>query len=498
MIKKTTNYNLVKPDYNESADIEVINSNMNIIDEALNSLSNRISNTVSDYWNNSTIYEVGQYCIYDNKLWKCLVQHSGQTPTEGTYWTQTSIDKEFTELKEDLTHHKEMFETIAEPSTYVNLLDNIKITEGYYINLNGNIEPAGGNFVTDYIPFTNEQTIHFFGGKNNQLIRWGLYDNSKKWVRGYFFNLDENGEANFNWTDVTHSYLRFSFEQPTPKINYSTEKEIKSYGIKKSAIPQNVMTYDYVVAKDESGDFTTVTEACNVAKNGESIYIKSGVYDNEVIVGTWSKKLYLIGESAKDTIIKNSKGDYNKPPIQIGSGYLKNLTFYSEYTGTQERGTGATMSYAVHSESDNLANGNLTIEDCILISDYAPSFGMGMRGGCNVTLKNCYLKGTYSGALLFHDADNVSFVGEQNISVIDCVLYENNTAPCIIMQSQERQGTIVNLEMIRNRLKTQGNVTYQTRNYYDGTGGENDFLGLINFRLKETSWGNSDTIFDAD
>ena len=101
MATSTTNYNLVKPDYNESADIEVINSNMNIIDEALNSLSNRISNTVSDYWNNSTIYEVGQYCIYCNKLWKCLVQHSGQTPTEGTYWTQTSIDKEFTELKEE-------------------------------------------------------------------------------------------------------------------------------------------------------------------------------------------------------------------------------------------------------------------------------------------------------------------------------------------------------------------------------------------------------------
>ena len=101
MATSTTNYNLVKPDYNESADIEVINSNMDIIDEALNSLSNRISNTVSDYWNNSTIYEVGQYCIYDNKLWKCLVQHSGQTPTEGTYWTQTSIDKEFTELKEE-------------------------------------------------------------------------------------------------------------------------------------------------------------------------------------------------------------------------------------------------------------------------------------------------------------------------------------------------------------------------------------------------------------
>ena len=424
---------------------------------------------------------------------------AGNYVWNGTSWYFGGTgDEGYNLLKEDLVKHEEYFNTIAEPSTYVNLLDNINITDGYYINLSGEILPAGGNSVTDYIPFTNEQTIHFFGGKNNQLIRWGLYDNNKKWVRGYFFYLDENGEANFNWTDVTHSYLKFSFDQPTPKINYGTEKEIKSYVIKKSAIPKNVMAYDYVVAKDGSGNFTSVTEACNVAKAGESIYIKSGVYDNEVIVGTWSKKLYLVGESAKDTIIKNSLGDYNKPPIQIGSGYLKNITFYSEYTGTQERGTGATMSYAVHSESDNLANDNLTIEDCILISDYAPSFGMGMRGGCNVTLKNCYLKGTYSGALLFHDADNVSYVGEQNISVIDCVLYNTTNQTCIIMQSQERNGTIVNLEMIRNRIKTHGNNNYGVHNYYGGIGGENDFLGLINFRLKETSWGNSDTTFNSN
>ena len=124
MATSTTNYNLVKPDYNESADIEVINSNMDIIDEALNSLSNRISNTVSDYWNNSTIYEVGQYCIYDNKLWKCLVHHSGQTPTEGTYWTQTSIDDEITELNNSIKNTlniQDISNTVTK-SEFVNIL----------------------------------------------------------------------------------------------------------------------------------------------------------------------------------------------------------------------------------------------------------------------------------------------------------------------------------------------------------------------------------------
>ena len=38
MIKKTTHYELSKPDYNETADIEVINSNMDIIDGALHEL----------------------------------------------------------------------------------------------------------------------------------------------------------------------------------------------------------------------------------------------------------------------------------------------------------------------------------------------------------------------------------------------------------------------------------------------------------------------------
>ena len=183
MATSTTNYNLVKPDYNESADIEVINSNMDIIDEALNSLSNRISNTVSDYWNNSTIYEVGQYCIYDNKLWKCLVQHSGQTPTNGTYWTQTSIDKEFTELKGDLVKHEEYFKTIAEPKDYTNLMDDIETKPGYINQETGEIidVPNSKYYIAtaDYIPCTPTDTIHFYGGIPNELIRWAIYNNDK-------------------------------------------------------------------------------------------------------------------------------------------------------------------------------------------------------------------------------------------------------------------------------------------------------------------------------
>ena len=69
-----------------------------VITQALNEKSNLIS----DAWNASTTYEVGQYCIYNNSLWKCLVQHSGQTPTEGTYWTNVTVADEITSVNNSL------------------------------------------------------------------------------------------------------------------------------------------------------------------------------------------------------------------------------------------------------------------------------------------------------------------------------------------------------------------------------------------------------------
>ena len=95
MSRQTTNYGLTKPDYTDIADIEVVNSNMDIIDEALKVIdtkSNNVMSKNSSAWSSTVAYAVGQYCIYNNSLWKCLVQHSGQTPQEGTYWARVSLD----------------------------------------------------------------------------------------------------------------------------------------------------------------------------------------------------------------------------------------------------------------------------------------------------------------------------------------------------------------------------------------------------------------------
>lgn len=67
-------------------------SNVELTNEKAN------NDIISDAWIDSTTYEVGQYCIYNNSLWKCLIQHNGQTPSEGTYWTKASITSELIAL----------------------------------------------------------------------------------------------------------------------------------------------------------------------------------------------------------------------------------------------------------------------------------------------------------------------------------------------------------------------------------------------------------------
>ena len=92
--------------------IDALNSDLSgRIDALDNTLSGRIddiadekanNDIISDAWNASTTYAVGQYCIYNNSLWKCLVQHSGQTPTEGTYWTKANVANEITLVNNSL------------------------------------------------------------------------------------------------------------------------------------------------------------------------------------------------------------------------------------------------------------------------------------------------------------------------------------------------------------------------------------------------------------
>ncbi len=113
-------------------------------------------------------------------------------------------------------------------------------------------------------------------------------------------------------------------------------------------LADHVVDYDFVVAKDGSGDFFTVQEAVNAApdyckQDETTIYIKDGVYEEKVTISANKQRLHLIGQSPEKTIITWS--DYAK---KIGP------------TG-HEMGTSATSTVFLYA-SDFLAE-NLTIEN---------------------------------------------------------------------------------------------------------------------------------------
>ena len=185
-----------------------------VITQALNEKSNLIS----DAWNASTTYAVGQYCIYNNSLWKCLVQHSGQTPTEGTYWTKVSVANEITSLNNSLIANSKHFYFDYKDGKY-----------GYNTNPNRGADT--------FVPFKSGVdssiklqlgTISFSDGNSHDytynvpanISIIGCYTSGD---RGIFYGvLVENDITNVSYDRTTYSNLRHDKNANTVTINVST------------------------------------------------------------------------------------------------------------------------------------------------------------------------------------------------------------------------------------------------------------------------------------
>lgn len=96
-----------------------------------------------------------------------------------------------------------------------------------------------------------------------------------------------------------------------------------------------------VVAQDGSGDFSTITEAIKLAENQMTgtnrfiIYVKAGIYKENIIIMRYMTNLILIGDGIDATVITNDKSIYDglltsntatvrKLPIHIIK-YINNL-----------------------------------------------------------------------------------------------------------------------------------------------------------------------------
>ena len=241
--------------------------------------------------------------------------------------------------------------------------------------------------------------------------------------------------------------------------------------------------HNIVVAKDGTGEYETVTDAVANAKDFDVIYVKNGVYENELIKA-WNKTVSIIGESRDGVVIKNNTGSYDTPPIEMGTGLLKNLTIYAENDGTYNP---SNKGYAIHSES-SVTNYNLfVIDNCTVKSDWRASWGMGMRGGVTYLARNCEFDGVY-----FHDCQHAHAVGEQNIYFDTCNIVKNS----LIMQDQNMSGSSIDVRFVRCLVEK--NVVYYL---WDSANNnvitKRGFVDFPNWKLNNLSWSNSKSELNA-
>lgn len=122
------------------------------------------------------------------------------------------------------------------------------------------------------------------------------------------------------------------------------------------AFSQNLQTQlgsniDITVAKDGSGNYSTVQSAINAASGGDVIFVKSGIYNEKVEIPGNKSNIWLIGENVENTIIRYN--DYS------GSGKI----YQGIISFAVGNPIGTSTSHTLYVGGDDFRMMNITIEN---------------------------------------------------------------------------------------------------------------------------------------
>lgn len=157
-------------------------------------------------------------------------------------------------------------------------------------------------------------------------------------------------------------------------------------------------SYDFVVARDGSGDFKTVQEAVDaVADCSESvtkIFIKNGVYKEKIIVSVTKKNINFIGEDKHQTILTYddyaSKLDANGK--NIGTSGSSSIYIYSDGFSAENITFENSAGPVGQAVAVWVAGNQAHFKNCRFLGfqDTLYTYGAGSRQ----FYENCYIEGT--------------------------------------------------------------------------------------------------------
>ena len=255
-----------------------------------------------------------------------------------------------------------------------------------------------------------------------------------------------------------------------------------------------------VVAKDGSGDYTTIKEALDSVPNGGNVHIMlmEGTYTEVLNMNARFNNVVIEGISRDKCKIQSNTGKYADCPVVIcGNFTLRNLTIQmsneSSWSPTYDLNDlpNTFPGYALHIDAYSLVGTEINfglVENCVLYSSCFPAVGMGLQENQVVEFRGCRISrwvqsddykygNQWNGAFLCHSA-NVAGNPNQQLLLVD------NEFVCGYGASAQIRANLG--EPSDFKLTAINNVFYSYERGHDSVDYEKSTSVL-----DPTSWGNS-------
>lgn len=205
---------------------------------------------------------------------------------------------------------------------------------------------------------------------------------------------------------------------------------------------------NFVVAKDGSGDFTTIQDAIDACKSFPydriTIHIKNGIYKEKVRVPEWNPRISLVGESKEKTII--TYGDYfdkidrgRNSTFFTSTLLVQGNEFHAENITIKNSAGPVGQAIALTVDADKVA-----IRNCRLIGNQDTVYLTGK--GARQFFKDCYIEGT------------TDFIFGQATAVFrDCEIHSKGDS--YITAASTAKGVLYGLVFRNCKLTAEKNVT---------------------------------------
>lgn len=202
-----------------------------------------------------------------------------------------------------------------------------------------------------------------------------------------------------------------------------------------SAYAQENDIREWHIAQDGTGDFAAIQEGVDYARDGDTLIIHPGIYNEKVSVS--GKAIFLMGVDRDACIIQNDTSGYRNATLSIAAGGVSNLTIIGASAGMEplpsineppapadsgfdeipDRYSG----YAVHVEQNFLFQKEIRFSNCTILSQNNYCAGLGSRGGSTILFEGCELTAAGSGGcILLHDSAIDEFCGESDLIIRNC------------------------------------------------------------------------------